>query len=66
MPLYLVAGGYIIPTDTTYDSLQDTKEDYPWCRWDVWAEKGCLYAKVKKPEKYRKEMRSAGEGRCFY
>ena len=64
MPLYLVVGDRCIPTDNYYDNLQDTKTDYPWNVFDVYAKNGCLYASVKHAGRTH-EIRTPN-GRAFY
>lgn len=66
MPMHLVVANRVISTGEFYDSLQDTKEDYPWERWEVWVDNGKLYAKVLAPSNYRKELRTAGLNQLYY
>ena len=53
MQMHLVVNGRIIPLSAYYDSLQDSKSDFPWTLYEVWVEKGSLYAEFRAPDEPR-------------
>ena len=53
MPLYLKVADRVVKMPGTYDDLQDTKGDFPWNIYEVWAEKGSLYATFLAPDEPR-------------
>ena len=53
MPLYLKVADRKVKMPGTYDSLNDSKSDFPWSLYEVWVEKGSLYAEFRAADEPR-------------
>lgn len=67
MKLFLKVLDRLIDTGQTYNSLQDSKADYPWSVFETWVDHGNLITRVRTENvEPRKEMKGRGpSGWCY-